>query len=408
MKNTTYFSMNTLFNGSTHPSTSLVTSSSNMTGNTSEDADNLINTFISSGLKIDAINDKYFSTVLLPSFVYACVLLTVGIPGNSLVVYVYGFKSKKTVSRLFILTLAILDLINCLFSISTELFLMWNFLKFDFPAICKISRFITSFCNHSTTIVLLTIAIDRFRKIRHPLKTKMKMSTAKRIMIFSMIFGCLTGIPFALFYGTKTLVLTTVVTDTQRFVYEGKTCLPRDGLDIIYKEILLIVLSIAHVVSDVILVVLYSFVGKAVLSSNKSFRRVDPTSNKSHSNRKISFELGRRNTSRSNSTSSVPGNVSRTNTMLFLVTLVFILSFVPYLILAYIRTFQSETHNTSSLHKAIQQLFLRSYFLNSAVNPIVYCFVCKHFRQEAITGIRRMFSRNQTKYRPSRPTAIHN
>ncbi|XP_060077707.1 C3a anaphylatoxin chemotactic receptor-like [Ylistrum balloti] len=407
MKNatfTTYTSMDTFYSDSTYLSTSVVPSPTNVTGNTSD----LINIYITSGPYIDAINDEYFSTVLLPSFIYACVLLAVGIPGNGLVVYVYGFKSKRTVSRTFILTLAVLDLINCLFSISTELVILRNFLKFNYPTICKISRFVTSFCNHSTTIILLSIAIDRFRKIRYPLKKKMKMSTAKIIVICSMLFGCLTGIPFVLFYGTKTQFLREVETDTQRLVYQGKLCLPRDGLDIIYQEVLLIVLSFAHVLSDVILGVLYSFVGKSVLLSHNSFRRVDPASVKPHSERKRSIELGRRNTLRLNSTSSAPGTAGRTNTMLFLVTLVFILSFMPYLVLAFLRTFQIEAKQTSTTEKAVRHFFLRSYFLNSAINPILYCFVSKHFRQEAITGVHRMVPGRKSQYTIQRQTARQN
>ncbi|XP_033726480.1 LOW QUALITY PROTEIN: neuropeptide S receptor-like [Pecten maximus] len=411
MQNTTPFgSVDDITNANTYTNTSSLTSSatssSNITGNVSEYG-YLEDTVISSGPEIDSINQKYFSSVLLLSFIYACVLLVVGIPGNSLVVYVYGFKSKRTVSRTFILTLAALDLINCSFSISTELFLLWNFFKFDYPEHCKISRFITSFCNHSTTVVLLTIAIDRFRKIRYPLKRTMRKSTALKVIFFAMIFGCLTGIPFALLYGTHTVPLGSDEKDAHKTVYQGKTCLPQDGVDIVYKELLLIVLSVAHVVSDIILVVLYSCVGKTVLSSHNSFGHDDTTIVNRHSERRGSYELGRRNTSRLNSTSSVPGKFSHTNTMLFLVTLVFIVSFVPYLVLAFLRTFQMKTKQPSSLSAAVQHFFLRSYFLNSAINPIVYCFVSKHFRQEAITGIRRMFSRRRTWYDPRRPTQRH-
>lgn len=382
-------------------STTTEVSSSNSTNNLSEYVSG-IETVISSGPILDKYNDGYFSLYLLPSFIYACVLLSVGIPGNGLVVYVYGFKSKRTVAQTFILTLAVIDLANCSLSISTELFLLRNFWRFDHPEICKLSRFVTSFCNHSTTVVLLSIAIDRYRKIRYPLKNKgMALTTAYKIVCFAVIFGCITGIPFGVFYGTKTVPLKAVVTGTQKKVIHGKTCLPADGVDVITQEIILIVLSVGHVLSDVILVVLYSCAGKAVVISHHSFRHAENRAGKTQSEKRQSYELGRRNTFRQDSTSSAQYNATRTNTMLFLVTLVFIVSFVPYLILAFLRTFQINAPTPTALERALQHLFLRSYFLNSAINPILYCFVSKPFREEAITGVRRLlFSRSKTSYSP--------
>ena len=67
--------------------------------------------------------------------------------------------------------------------------------------------------------------------------------------------------------------------------------------------------------------------------------------------------------------------IGKSTYMLFLITLVYIISFLPFYILAIIR--QSQTLFVEQLSPAgsvAYHVFLRSYLLSSAINPLIYSF----------------------------------
>lgn len=76
-------------------------------------------------------------------------------------------------------------------------------------------------------------------------------------------------------------------------------------------------------------------------------------------------------------------HASRTTLMLFIVTLAFMITFAPYCIVANIRQFASEDYyvKLSNIQKAVFNLFLRSYFLSSSINPIIYSFLNQAFQR---------------------------
>lgn len=75
---------------------------------------------------------------------------------------------------------------------------------------------------------------------------------------------------------------------------------------------------------------------------------------------------------------------AKTTIMLFSVTVLFMVSFVPYTVLMTIRNFDSGYYNRlSDLEKAIYQFFIRSYFLSNALNPLIYGYISEHFRTES-------------------------
>ena len=71
----------------------------------------------------------------------------------------------------------------------------------------------------------------------------------------------------------------------------------------------------------------------------------------------------------------------RTTMILFLVTLLYILTFVPYLTIVTMRYINPNmVEQMSSVELSVFNLMLRSYVTNSAVNPLIYCFLNREFR----------------------------
>ncbi|XP_046581812.1 muscarinic acetylcholine receptor M1-like [Haliotis rubra] len=78
-------------------------------------------------------------------------------------------------------------------------------------------------------------------------------------------------------------------------------------------------------------------------------------------------------------------NALRTTLMLFLITLIFILSFLPHLVLMTIKALDAKSLSGSGdLAELAFNIGLRSYFINSVANPIVYSLCCQKFRSELV------------------------
>ncbi|KAK6167655.1 hypothetical protein SNE40_021631 [Patella caerulea] len=71
---------------------------------------------------------------------------------------------------------------------------------------------------------------------------------------------------------------------------------------------------------------------------------------------------------------------SRTTVIAFLVTIVFVVSYLPYLAMTFYRIFDKEfDQHLRGSSLVAYNLFVRSYFVNSAVNPIIYGFLNLQF-----------------------------
>ncbi|XP_050390115.1 5-hydroxytryptamine receptor [Patella vulgata] len=92
------------------------------------------------------------------------------------------------------------------------------------------------------------------------------------------------------------------------------------------------------------------------------------------------------------------GEENRTTVIVFLVTIVFVLSYLPYLAMTFSSIFNKGfDHHLRGSSLAAYNLFLRSYFVNSAVNPIIYGFLNPQFSR----AVAAMF-KSPTCCRPSR------
>ena len=82
--------------------------------------------------------------------------------------------------------------------------------------------------------------------------------------------------------------------------------------------------------------------------------------------------------------------IGRSTLMLFLITLAYIISFLPYYTLAIIRqSYTSFVVHLSDAGYMTYHVFLRSYQLSSAINPIIYSFCNAQFRSFVLDLFRR-------------------
>ncbi|XP_033726840.1 D(2) dopamine receptor A-like [Pecten maximus] len=408
---------------------------------------------ITNGSEGSPMSEDLHNYHLIPVMVYVCILFVIGVPGNIFVCYIYYFKWTRKTSRVFILALAVFDLINNLVSLPTEIALLSNFHNFDYPVLCKVSRFLTFTMNSASATVLVGIGWDRLMGICYWSKMRpMKIRTAKLISAGAVILAFTTGWPALFIYGTF----------THPYKTEQKTCLYADEyIGSIYTTIFAWYVLCSNLVYDTILAVLYFIIGRHIIAHQTSgrngldrfgpIRRPSAMSNSSvcedlyladnlilkngqckkgrfiwrsnsfNTKQYNSVESLRRNTMEnpktlnqskpvrpnrsptlsvshrpsafsqtfsSSSGSYVTGRryrTGKTTTTLFVVTMVFIISFVPYCVISITRLSNVKAffyENASIVGKVFYHLFLRTYFLSSVLNPLIYNGFNAKFRAE--------------------------
>jgi len=404
---------------------------------------------------VGIINELIFENTLLPSMIYLIVLLCIGLPGNVLVSYIYHTKNgshmtgtgkprrKMKSSDIFILALAWLDILNCILSIPVEIYILRYFTQFDYPWICKVSRYASMVFNASSSFVLLGIAVDRFIGIKYShSKYCFITSTAVKFVIVSVLLAIIFSLPGIALYGTQTLHL-----KLKPYIY-GKTCLIEDHfVHTKYPLMLSMFLLTVHLLFDAFFIILYGIVGKKIIRNrNLSSIRTHKDKRKSRSNISQEIEVShitfnnalqqrpvdkngnielkgfkyrseddetsdnqvkssaqyednssnkKPNIINKQKDSAVHGKVykaKKTTFMLFAVTIVFMLTFASYCAIAILRSVSSDDFyiNLSSIEKTFYQLFLRSYLLTSAANRLIYSFLSDKFRQQCRNILHRL------------------
>ena len=361
---------------------------------------------------LDTMNQTMFE-ILTPSLILVILLLLVGLPGNLSGFIVYMTKMKRNAASYFIMALTLSDLINCMFSLPVEIAMIANFWTFDFAPLCKLSRFLTACMNNATSFVLVAIAVERFRSICTPLKPKFTVKLSKVICLAVYTLAIISAVPMIWGYGTYTYEV-----KIENITVYGQTCLVDDGVKYSsYPEGLLIYFFTGHLLVFLILAVLYVCIARKLLSGNQNLtQHIARSTDARNLKRKPSFHSVVSYSTRGNeivlhsiddeidcnklstSTSSEDSvssfhkyvtrrhggrrfRTTRLTCMLFLITSLFEISFIPYLTIVSIRNRYPTLYNSLDISgKMAYQLFLRFYLINMSLNPIIYCFYNQNFR----------------------------
>ena len=455
--------------------------------------------FDTTSLHLETFNDEIF-TSYLPAVIYTAVLMMVGTPGNAIVIYIYRFKWRRCTSRVFIISLAILDFINCISTLPMEIYIMRYSVMLDIPLVCKMSRCLTYTMNSASAMILVGIAVDRFKRICKPFTPAFSVVNSKHICIASVFISVGITWPALVLYGTRDIQIGTIT---------GKSCLVENRFDsTTYPNIYFIFMGLMTIVIFTTLSLLYYFVGvqiykrrdfkqkrcsrvemiveedsteksengianagassnssndngddiitgmkgvtaqdlpdngkkrqlpeqcddiedekatddsgqrdiydkghgdaklREVRSKDKHCKKSDTMGLNAHHGKRrhsrVKYRLVRGSTAimssgRTKCSDYLTIRIGKSTFMLFLITVVYIVSFLPFYILAIIR--QSKGLSVQQMSRAslmAYQVFLRSYLLSSAVNPMIYSFCNEQFRGYFVNILNRLFARKSS------------
>ncbi|KAL3881137.1 hypothetical protein ACJMK2_027595 [Sinanodonta woodiana] len=157
--------------------------------------------------------------VFIPVVIFVSVLMILGLFGNSMVMYFYGWKTKKTPNICFILVLAVFDLLTCTLGMPMEIVdLVLNITFYNVVA-CKILRFVTYFTNIASALILASIAVDRYRRICKPHTKQLSIKQVKIICGLCASASVLVSWPASIFFMIERVSV--IYTDPKNTTYQA-------------------------------------------------------------------------------------------------------------------------------------------------------------------------------------------
>uniref|UniRef100_A0A8D0GTM8 Neuropeptide FF receptor 2 n=1 Tax=Sphenodon punctatus TaxID=8508 RepID=A0A8D0GTM8_SPHPU len=281
--------------------------------------------------------------------------------GNGVVCFiVLRNKHMRTVTNLFILNLAVSDLLVGIFCMPTTLLdniiAGWPFGS----TICKLSGMIQGVSVSASVFTLVAIAVDRFRCIVYPFKQKLTISTAAVIIIVIWILAIAIMCPSVVMLQVKEEASFQVNLgyDNQTSpIYWCQEDWPNQDMRKIYTTVLFANIYLAPLS---LIVIMYARIGIAL------FNTAVPTVAQQGQEQRH----------------SVYRKKLKVIKMLIIVALLFILSWLPLWTLMML----SDYANLSEVQLQVINIYVYPFahwlaFFNSSINPIIYGFFNENFRR---------------------------
>uniref|UniRef100_A0A8D0E781 Chemerin-like receptor 2 n=1 Tax=Salvator merianae TaxID=96440 RepID=A0A8D0E781_SALMN len=155
---------------------------------------------------------SYISNVHIASLVLHSVAFLLGVPGNAIVIWIIGFKWKKTATSLWFLNLAIADLIFVLF---LPLYISYVATGFHWPFgkwLCKANSFIALLNMFASVFFLTAISLDRYIHLIHPVFSYKYRTVRNTLILILIIWVLATVIGSPALYFRDTLMLANNIT----------------------------------------------------------------------------------------------------------------------------------------------------------------------------------------------------
>ncbi|XP_033852521.3 neuropeptide FF receptor 2 [Acipenser ruthenus] len=289
--------------------------------------------------------------------------------GNALVcLIVMKNKRMRTVTNLFILNLAISDLLVGIFCIPTTLV---DNLITGWPygnVVCKLSGLVQGTSVSASVFTLVAIAVDRFRCIVHPFKPKLTLLEAGIAVVIIWVLAVAIMCPSAVMLTVSQVQDHYMVHNSDyNHTYPLFSCFedwPDKQMRRIYTTVLFGHIYLAPLT---LIVVMYSRIGVKLYESSV------PVSDR---------VAGRPHQPHAEGRNVVPRKKIKVIKMLIMVALLFMLSWLPLWTLMLLTDYATQTEEQLSLLTGYIFPFAHWLaFSNSSVNPIVYGYFNENFKR---------------------------
>ncbi|XP_069118881.1 neuropeptides capa receptor-like [Argopecten irradians] len=323
-----------------------------------------------------------------PAIVFSGAMMTLGLVGNGLVFYVYGYQFQRTPANVYIYSLSVIDLVCCVFAIPFDIFWLRFPLIYGAAIPCKIFTTISLAAYTSQILLIICISRDRYYKICYPMKSFRIQSPNKNVLFALVLALCLSSPSFVV-HGTKKIKMAVpgVVATTCSFdesldhrvpvIYFG-LCLSLAIADLLV--LLFVYISIIRVVYRRSRNNLVYSTGVNASSIYKMSMTEQPFSNTRE------YPIPRRN---NELRKRFETQVSKTSVIFLVVAASCVFSYIPYIVIELITNVNGiDFRNHSILVQKIMGVASMTFCISNVCNPIIYGIVNPNFRRECF----RLFS----------------
>ncbi|XP_065354334.1 cardioacceleratory peptide receptor [Calliphora vicina] len=293
----------------------------------------------------DNLNSFYFYET--EQFAVLWILFTIIVLGNSAVLFVMFLnKNRKSRMNYFIKQLALADLCVGLLNVLTDI--IWR-ITISWRAgnvACKLIRFSQVCVTYSSTYVLVAMSIDRYDAITHPMNFSKSWKRARHLVAGAWIVSALFSLPILMLYEEKLI--------------QGQTqCWIELGSPWAWQVYMSLVSATLFAFPALIISACYAIIVKTIWAKGSIFVPAERAG--------FSNTTARRASSRG----IIPRAKVKTVKMTFVIVIVFIVCWSPYIIFDLLQVFGHipQTQTNIAIATFIQSLAP----LNSAANPLIYC-----------------------------------
>lgn len=348
----------------------------------------------------------------IPIVIFMLLLIVTGVFGNVLVIIVYTKLKKKTTAVLFILYLAYVDLITLVTVHPYVIFKLIHCCNQTWVVLCKILEFGIHASLCISTAILLMVSVDRFVAICLPLRYFRYQLWAKHILMGCCVTGVILSIPILMFYGKREIIMDVADRKLHGYVCDITNYFQKSSFQMMFGG----VMFVCYITACTLLVVFYTCVARKAYECRKvnpqTTRRIHVNDNVSPQNESAkscssqlfsvtktsSMSVKKHNTNINLGTtiniSSLKSQQLEANRilpdklkaakMLSFVTLVFILSWMPFFVLRVISIGSADSEKEKCKESHFFNVFLNFlqhlFYVNNAVNPLIYAIMHKQFR----------------------------
>ncbi|XP_023293064.1 cardioacceleratory peptide receptor [Lucilia cuprina] len=255
-------------------------------------------------------------------------------------------KNRKSRMNYFIKQLALADLCVGLLNVLTDI--IWR-ITISWRAgnvACKLIRFSQVCVTYSSTYVLVAMSIDRYDAITHPMNFSKSWKRARHLVAGAWIVSALFSLPILMLYEEKLI--------------QGQTqCWIELGSPWAWQVYMSLVSATLFAFPALIISACYAIIVKTIWAKGSIFV---PAERAGFSNA---------NARRASSRGIIPRAKVKTVKMTFVIVIVFIVCWSPYIIFDLLQVFGHipQTQTNIAIATFIQSLAP----LNSAANPLIYC-----------------------------------
>ncbi|XP_063408990.1 neuromedin-U receptor 2-like [Mytilus trossulus] len=158
----------------------------------------------------------------VPVAVLIAVLSLVGIIGNIHILIIFSRNSKQqSTYHVFVFALAVSDLVVCSTYLPVEIVMVMNPFSFDYDLICRLSLVNCYTWGFWTVLLILSIAIERYRHICFPLKYQISCYDARKLCILLFVLAAIYAAPMGYISGTNSFSLSNATKGFECFINDS-------------------------------------------------------------------------------------------------------------------------------------------------------------------------------------------